>query len=360
MSLTKAVAVIMAGGKGERLWPLSRAHYPKQFLSVTDDDKTMIQKTVDRISSYINYEDIFIVTNHDHADIVRKQLPLIHDDNLLIEPMGKNTAACIGFAAAVISSRYNEAVMVVIPSDHMIFNEHKYIETINHAVEFAKNNEALITIGMTPDHPETGYGYIKYKNDMDDDHGICKVIAFVEKPDSETAEKYLSSGEYLWNSGIFVFKTSDIINSFLKFLPDVYNCINDIRNAYGSAFYHQVVHDCFDRLEPVSIDIGIMEKESKLYVLKGDFGWDDIGNFKALSRINEIDSDGNYTKGEVVSVSTADSIISTRKRLIAAVGLKDLIIIDTDDVLLICHKDSTHEIKKALEHLRENSMKEYL
>lgn len=348
----KVTAVIMAGGRGERFWPKSRNSYPKQFLSLTSDGETMIQKTVKRLLSIVDYEDIFIVTNENYVPIINKQLPDIPASNVLAEPVARNTAPCIALAAAAVNKKYDDAVMMVLPSDHLIKYDELYINTMRHAIKVAENGDNLVTVGITPTYPETGYGYIKFCTDDNDDLGVYKVDKFVEKPCLDVAKEYLNSGKYLWNSGMFVWKTSSICQNLKKFLPSVYEGMIKIKESMGTDDYKQTLRDCFEAFPSESIDFGIMEKADNIYTLSGSFGWDDVGSWLALEKINKTDEYGNYVSGDVITINTNRSIICGNKKLIASVGLDDIIVVDTDDAILVCDKEHTQEVKKVIENLK--------
>lgn len=349
----KITAVIMAGGRGERFWPKSRNDFPKQFLSLTSDGKTMIQKTVQRILPLVSYDDIFIVTNQKYVGLVKEQLPQIPDENILAEPMAKNTAPCIGLACAVIRKKYQDAMMLVLPSDHLIRYEPMYIDTLKQAISVAEQDNTLVTIGITPTYAETGYGYINFSRDTQENRMcVYKVNRFVEKPDIDTAKKYLASGDYLWNSGMFVWKVSSIMNDFARFLPETYEGLERIEESVGQDNFEQVLRTEFEKFKSESIDFGIMEKSDSIYVVSGSFGWDDVGSWLALERINTTNEYGSYVKGDVITINTKRSIVSGGKRLIAMVGVEDMIVVDTDDTILICAKDSAQDIKKVIENLK--------
>lgn len=349
----KTTAVIMAGGRGERFWPKSRNDFPKQFLSLTSDGKTMIQKTVQRILPLVSYDDIFIVTNQKYVGLVKEQLPQIPDENILAEPMAKNTAPCIGLACAVIRKKYQDAMMLVLPSDHLIRYEPMYIDTLKQAISVAEQDNTLVTIGITPTYAETGYGYINFSRDTQENRMcVYKVNRFVEKPDIDTAKKYLVSGDYLWNSGMFVWKVSSIMNDFARFLPETYEGLERIEESVGQDNFEQVLRTEFEKFKSESIDFGIMEKSDSIYVVSGSFGWDDVGSWLALERINTTNEYGSYVKGDVITINTKRSIVSGGKRLIAMVGVEDMIVVDTDDTILICAKDSAQDIKKVIENLK--------
>ncbi|MEG0166767.1 MAG: mannose-1-phosphate guanylyltransferase [Ruthenibacterium sp.] len=357
----KYTAVIMAGGKGERFWPKSRANLPKQFLSLTGDGKTMIQLTVERLLNVVAMEDIFVVTNKNYRDIVQQQLPLLPADNILCEPMAKNTAPCAAYAAAVIGAKYGDAVMCIVPSDHIIKNQHLFADNLKLAARIAEKDNHLVTIGITPTYAETGYGYIKFKQDTGDEMpGAYQVDCFVEKPDIDTARRYLDEGTYLWNSGMFVWKVSSILQNMQTFLPEIYDGAEKIKQAFGTASYEQTVYDVFSACPSVSIDYGIMEKAENIYTIPGTFAWDDVGSWLSLERINLVDGKGNFIKGNVVEIGTENSVFMSEHRLIAAVGVQNLIVVETDDVTLVCDKDNTQDVKKIVEKLRAQGATQYL
>ncbi|MDY3791495.1 MAG: mannose-1-phosphate guanylyltransferase [Oscillospiraceae bacterium] len=348
----KVTAVIMAGGRGERFWPRSRNNCPKQFLSLTSDGETMIQKTVHRLSSLIKQEDIFIVTNENYSALVNEQLPDLPSENVLLEPASRNTAPCIALAAAVIKKKYGDAIMMVLPSDHLIKFNQMFIDTLKIAVSVAEKGNRLVTIGITPTYPETGYGYIHFESNEENEPGIYNVKRFVEKPNIELAKEYYNSGEYLWNSGMFVWKTSAIEANLRKYLPDMNEGMEKIGNAVGTAEFEAVVAAEFPKFKSESIDFGVMEKASEVYTIPGNFGWDDVGNWLALERVNKTNEYGNMIQGDVISINTKNTIVCGAKKLIATVGIEDLVVVDTDDALLICAKDSTQDVKKVIENLK--------
>ncbi len=355
----KTTALIMAGGRGERFWPRSRRNLPKQFLSMTDDGKTMIQLTVERIRPLVELEDVYIATNASYKALVLEQLPGLPEQNILCEPVGRNTAPCIGLGAAHIAKKYEDAVMLVLPSDHLIKRNDVFADTLRAAVGVAEAGENLVTIGITPNYPETGYGYIRYSKETRQGEAYA-VERFVEKPDRETAKQYLAEGTYLWNSGMFVWKLSTIWKNFAKYLPEMKAGLETIGTAVGTPREDDVLQEVFPRLASESIDYGIMEKAENIFILPGDFGWDDVGSWLAVGRIRKTDGQNNVLSGNVVSVGSSDCVIQGGGKLIAAVGLRDMIVVDTEDATLICAKESAGDIKKVLEQLRDAGRDEYL
>ena len=355
----KKTVLIMAGGRGERFWPKSRVNMPKQFLSLTNDGKTMIQMTVERILPLVEMEDIFVVTNQSYKGLVREQLPELPEENILCEPEGRNTAPCIGLGAVHMAKKYGDAVMIVLPSDHLIKYNAIFLNTLTEACQVAERGENLVTLGITPDAPETGYGYIKLR--MDKGQGrVFEVERFVEKPDLETAKAYLASEQYLWNSGMFIWKVSTILDNLKEYVPETYEGLQRIGAAIGTPDAQNVLETEFRAFRSESIDYGVMEKAKNIYILTGAFGWDDVGSWLAVGRINKVNEFGNVLIGNTVTVDTTNCIIQGGGKLIATVGLKDTVIVDTEDALLVCEKNHAGDIKKVLENLKICNRIEYL
>ncbi len=352
-------ALIMAGGRGERFWPKSRKSLPKQFLSLTDDGKTMIQLTVERISPLVSIENVYISTNKDYKNLVLEQLPGIPEENILCEPIGRNTAPCIGLGAVHMQKKHGDAVMMVLPSDHLIKYHKMFLNTLSDACEIAEKGENLVTLGITPDYPETGYGYIKFNPDKIDGQAFA-VDRFVEKPSLEVAKEYLEAEEYLWNSGMFVWKVSTILSNIQTFMPETFEGLKKIQTAIDSDEQTSVLEKVFPEFESVSIDYGIMEKAKNIYILPGAFGWDDVGSWLAVGRIKKSNENGNVVAGNIITVNSRNNIIQGGEKLIATVGVEDLIIIDTEDATLICDKGSAPDIKKVLENLKICNRDEYI
>lgn len=358
----KYTAVIMAGGRGERFWPKSRNDMPKQFLSLFGDGKSMLQLTVERVSSLVSIEDVFVVTNQTYFKIVKEQLPSLPIENILAEPAAKNTAPAIGLAAAVIQKKYGDSIMIVLPSDHLIKQPLLFIDVLKTAINVAMENTNLVTIGITPNYPETGYGYIKFghANYHENHSNVYHVEKFVEKPEIEMAKQYVKSGNYLWNSGMFVWKTSSILNNFKKYMKETYVGLIKIGDAYKTNQFENILLNEFIKFKSVSIDYGIMEVASDIFTIPSSFGWDDVGSWLALERIISNDNHGNAIQGNVVSVDSKNMIILGGKKLIATVGLDDIIIVDTDDVLLVCSKNEAQNVKSVIEALRNQNKTKYL
>lgn len=355
-------SLIMAGGKGERFWPKSRTNLPKQFLNISGN-KSMIQQAVARLERLMSIDHVFIVTNEMYAELIRMQIPHLQQENILIEPVGRNTAPCIGFAAVQIERKFPDSTMIVLPSDHIIKDEDEFLRSLQVATEVAARNENIVTLGITPLYPETGYGYMESMEEYEriDGLDVHRVRRFVEKPSLDNAERYIQTGRFYWNSGIFVWKTRTILNNINKYLPAVYDILSTIQLALGQPDEETVIKSEFVKMPEESIDYGIMEKVDDIYVIPCRLGWDDVGSWTALDRINERDEHGNVTIGNTLVLDTKRSIIeSNNHKLIATLGIEDLIIIDTDDVTLICKKDKAQEVKRLLKELRSQQLEEYL
>jgi mannose-1-phosphate guanylyltransferase len=355
--------VIMAGGKGERFWPWSRAKTPKQLLPLLGT-RTMIQETARRVETIVDHDHLFVVTLRDYAELVLEQLPQILPDNVIVEPSGKNTAACIGLAAAHIRHRFrsDDITMVVLPSDHLISDEGLFIATLMSAVEAADGGDRLITIGIRPTHPETGYGYIKYLSE----HVVLRsskayrVDCFKEKPDVETATRFVQEGTYVWNSGMFVWRVDSIRSAIRDLMPELWAGLEQIEKVMESADGDQVIQSIWAGLPSVSIDYGVMEKASNIYVIPGEFGWSDVGNWAALGSLLPVDEHGNASSSRHVALDTSGCMIHSPKRLVATLGVSDLVIVEMDDVSLICNKDRVQDLRKVLQKLREQGLERYI
>lgn len=357
--MVKKTVLIMAGGRGERFWPRSRKRLPKQFLFLTGDGRTMIQMTLERVLPFVETEDIFISTNKEYRSLVREQLPEIPEENILCEPVGRNTAPCIGLGAVYMERKYKDALMMVLPSDHLIKYHQMFLHTMQDACQIAEENNSLVTIGITPDCPETGYGYIQF----DPEQGKGRAFAvkrFIEKPNLEMAKEYLESEEYLWNSGMFVWKVSSILEKMEQFMPDTLKGLRKIQAAIGTFEQEAVLEKEYFLFASESIDYGIMEKAQKIYTLPGTFGWDDVGSWLAVERIRKTNEFGNIANGNIITIHSKNCIIEGSTKLIAAVGLENLIIVDSEDATLICEKHAAGEIKQVLENLKICNRTEYL
>lgn len=355
----KIVVVIMAGGKGERFWPKSRKKLPKQFLPLCGGPRTMISLTAERAMKFALPEDIFVVSNASYRDLVRQNLPFLPEGNIINEPEAKNTAPCIAVAAAVIAEKYGDAVMAVLPSDHLIKDDEKFASTLKKAAAAAETGDFLITLGVTPQYPETGYGYIKLNKSRQRD-SLFPVERFVEKPDKATAEKYVSSGDFLWNSGMFVWRSSAILARFEKLMPEVYSGARKIACSFGKAEFDDILSCEFKKFPSQSIDYGIMEKAGGIFAIPCDFGWNDMGGWIAAGEVMPKDENGNSAAGEYVALNSSGCIISGGEKLITLMGVKDLIIVDSPDAILIAAKKDAQNIKSLIAEIKQKKSDKYL
>jgi mannose-1-phosphate guanylyltransferase len=354
-------AVIMAGGKGTRFWPLSREKKPKHLLNITGE-KSIIQYTVDRISPLVAKENILIVTGASHADQVREQLPQIPAGNILIEPVGRNTAPCIGLAAMYIQKRTPDAVMVVLPSDHLIMDTEAFLASLMAAREMARRKDCLVTIGIRPRWAETGYGYMERGKTADTvgETKAYQVKSFREKPDQATAERFLKNGGFFWNSGMFIWKVSTLLDAIGKLLPDLYEGLLTIEKAIGTNSEAQILSEVYKKIQPVSVDYGVMEKAPDVVMLEGDFGWNDIGSWDALWDVLEKDKKGNVVRGRIIRSETSNCLVHSPDKMVALIGVEDLIVVETNDALLICRRGSSQDVRKVVARLEEKNLEKYL
>ncbi|MBK8909698.1 MAG: mannose-1-phosphate guanylyltransferase [Chlorobi bacterium] len=360
----KIFAVIMAGGVGSRLWPKSREASPKQLLHILGDG-TMIQNTVARLQPMVPFQDIFIVTNRSQVEAIHQQTPQIPRENIIAEPFGRNTAPCVALAATILRDRDPEGVMVVLPADHWIQNVGEFQQKLRLACEAAQEMRCLVTMGIAPTRPETGYGYIQWLDRADQanrffEQGLRPVKTFAEKPDLTTAQEFLESGDFLWNSGMFAWRVDTIIEEFQQHLPELMEQAESIHAAIGSDYYADQLENIYGQIAPISIDYGIMEKSRRVYVTQCEFGWSDVGSWDETYRLSRKDNNGNSIVGDVITIDTSNSFIRTAGKMIATVGIKDLIVIDTDDALLICHRGDSQRVQGVVDYLRRKKISSLL
>jgi len=345
------VAVVMAGGRGERLWPLSRSYRPKQFVSWKGN--SFFRATVDRITPVVGAENIYVVTQKKYKELALKQAPFIPPSNVIIEPQGKNTAPCIGLAAVIISAlKSPEEIMILLPADHFIGDERTFQKLIRFACRLA-SDDFLVTLGITPLYPNTGYGYIHYgeSHQKEGEMEAFKVLNFTEKPDLETARKYLKEGTYLWNSGIFVWKAKVILEEIEKYMPDLYRGLMKIKEKIGTPQEKEVASKVFKNLESISIDYGVMEKTDRALVIPADMKWSDVGSWVALEEIVEKDEQGNVVLNKHLGIDTQNCIIWTRKPVVT-LGVKNLVVVEADDVIFLMPKSHNQRVRSVIEALK--------
>ncbi|MCM8709416.1 mannose-1-phosphate guanylyltransferase [Clostridium sp. SYSU_GA19001] len=340
-------ALIMAGGKGERFWPLSTEEKPKQFLNLLGKD-SMLQMTVKRLNNLIPLERIFVVTGKKYKQLVKNQLPNLLDRNIIIEPIGKNTAPCLALSAFIINKYYKNCTIAVIPADHLIKNENKFIKTLKAADSFIeKNNNSVVTVGIFPNRPETGYGYIKFgKTNMNiDSFEIKEVERFIEKPNLETAVQYVKEQKFLWNSGMFIWKADTILMLTKKYLSKTYKLLEEIAISKEDKF-EEVLEENYGKVDSISIDYGIMEKADNIYVIPSDFGWDDVGNWTSLERYREKDKNNNVKNNNCIFYKSDGNIVVTNKKVVLN-DIHNLIVVETDEYIMISSKEKEQNIKFA-------------
>lgn len=354
-------AVIMAGGVGTRFWPQSRRARPKQFLNVFGE-ATLIQNTVARLQGLIPPEQCYIVTHERYVEQTRAQLPAVPPENILAEPISRNTAPCIAYAAVTLLDRDPDATMVVLPADHVIEDVRRFQETLRVALEQAQEPGSLVTIGITPTHPATGYGYIQYDDSAatSDSLQAYPVRTFAEKPDQATAERFLDSGDFLWNSGMFIWRADTITEAFAQHLPETHAAFQAAQPVLGTEEERQAVLEAFQQSQRISIDYGIMEQAASVYVVPGSFGWNDVGDWRAVYDLHEKNELGNAIRGTVIAQNASRCLVHSPDRLVVLVGLNDTIVVDTDDALLICRRDSTQQVKNVVEYLYANQLEDYV
>ena len=356
--MNNTYCVIMAGGIGSRFWPLSKTNMPKQFLDILGTGRTFIQQTYDRFKKVCPNENFYVVTSIDYKDLVIQQLPELREDQVLLEPLRRNTAPCIAYACYKIKTINPEAIVIVAPSDHHIQQEDKFLEQIKKGLDFVKNNDALLTLGITPDRPETGYGYIQIesKDSKKEGQNLHKVKTFTEKPDLQLAKIFLESGEFFWNSGIFIWSLPSILKAFETHLNQVSELFAKGSKLYGTADEIPFLNKIYSECQNVSIDYGIMEKANNVYVLCSDFGWSDLGTWGSLYESREKDPQGNVISGKSVMVYNSKNCIVNMpdQKLVVLQGLDGYIVVESEGTLLVCKREDEQQIRQFVNDVRMN------
>jgi len=354
----------MAGGIGSRFWPLSRTGMPKQFLDILGTGETLIQQTIGRFRKICPPENIYIVTNGEYRKMILEQVPYIKESQVLLEPLRKNTAPCIAYANHVIQQKNPEARIVVSPSDHMIMNETEFVKVIKKALSFVRDKDALLTLGIQPSRPETGYGYIQVDGSSDIDGIPClrKVKTFTEKPDLEMAKIFIESGDFFWNSGMFIWSLPAIMNAYEKHLPDMQVLFSDGAGFYNTQEEPGFIQQVYGACDKISIDYGIMEKAGNVYVMCADFGWSDLGTWGSLYEHLDADINGNAVNSpQFLPFSTKNCMVQIPENKLAVIqGLDDFIIIDTEDVLLICKRGDEQQIRQIVDEVKMRGGDRYI
>lgn len=352
---------IMAGGIGSRFWPKSRVSYPKQFLDILNTGETLIQQTFKRFASYIPEENIFIVTSKEYVDIVQQQLPKAKAENILSEPSRKNTAPCVAYVSFKIEQLDPEACLIIAPSDHIITDPETFKDISLKAIDFARHTKSIITLGIKPHYPNTGYGYIQHDS-LPVAEGIYKVKTFTEKPNLELAKTFLESGDFLWNAGLFVWKNSTILKAFQQHQPEMYELFDTEKEHLNTTEEHAAIDRIYSQCTNISIDYAILEKADNVYVIPSSFGWSDLGTWNSAYENMEKDYLGNAVAGEdVIVIDAKECMISSQKnKLVLVQGIEDCIVVDSKDVLLICKKDKEQEIKDYVAEVKRNKGDKFL
>ena len=355
---TSTYCIIMAGGIGARFWPMSRQNRPKQFLDILGTGKSFIRHTYERFAKTVPADHFLVVTNRKYKQLVLEHLPELAEHQVLCEPVGRNTAPCIAYAAYMLAAQDPEASMIVTPADHLILNEEDFRSVIGECLDFAKTHQALLTVGIKPTRPDTGYGYIQ----VSDTKLISKVKCFTEKPDLELAQTFLQCGEFVWNSGIFIWTIRSIIAAFEKYLPDHHALFTAVRHAVGTDAQQPAIEKAFAECRAISIDYGVMEKADNVYVRCGDFGWSDVGTWGSVYQHSRKDRYANAVpESGCYLYNTRNSIVSLPAGKIAAIsGLKEFIVVDTEDVLMICPRSEEQSIKKFIDEVKYHEGEEHI
>jgi mannose-1-phosphate guanylyltransferase len=358
--------VLMAGGIGSRFWPRSRSSQPKQLLQILGT-RSMMQMTYDRIRNLAEPEKILIVTNQDLKEAIAEQIPDIPRENIIGEPFGRNTAPCVGLACAFMKNREpadSNEVMVVLPADHLIQDEQKYLDVLKTAVNYAAHNDYLLTIGIVPAYPETGYGYIQRNEAVlsSNQKTIYKVKTFAEKPNRDTAERFLKSGDFFWNSGMFVWNYNTIMKEFEEYIPELAEGIHQIAEDVGTDNQDEAVLDLYSKIKSISLDYGILEVSKRVGVIEGDFRWNDVGSWEAVYNISEKDDQANVVNTDKkIMLNAGDNYLySSENKIIVAMDVEGLVLVETDDAILICKKEKSQNVKNVVDLLRQKNWDTYL
>lgn len=353
--------VIMAGGIGSRFWPMSRQNKPKQFLDILGVGQTLLQQTYTRFNKLVAPENIYIVTHNDYLDLVKQQLPNLPVANIICEPARRNTAPCIGYAAFKIQALNPNAIMVVSPSDHLILNEDIYLENIKRGVNAAAQNGKLITVGIKPTRPDTGYGYIQLNNE-ELPEGIKKVKLFTEKPNTELAQEFVNSGEFIWNTGINIWAVNNIMQAFEEFLPDIFELFKGGEGLYNTNKEWDFIRNAYLLCKSISIDYGILEKAKNVYALEAGFGWSDLGTWGSVYDLADKDPNQNAIIGKnaLFYDSTNNVVRTSNGKLVVLQGLENYIVVDTESVLLICKKSEEQNIREIVNQVKIEKGEEFV
>ncbi len=353
--------LIMAGGSGTRFWPRSRVKKPKQYLSLFGD-QSLIQESVQRFASFIPEESIYVVSAKSQQAVLESQTTNLPKANLIYEPVGKNTLPAIGLAALFIAEKDPDGILVVSPSDHLIQNNELFQQTIESAAKIANEKDGIVTIGITPKFPATGYGYVQTAAEVKIGQSIrsFEVQKFVEKPNVEVATGYLKSGGFFWNSGIFVFKVSVFLESVRKYAPELYSDLMRIKEHIDTDHYEEALDRIYREVQSISIDYGILEKADNVFLVQGDFIWNDLGSWEEVYKYDQKDENENAKTGEVVFLDTKNSYVYAPNSLVAIVGMDDVIVVQEGDTILVCKRDRAEDIKSVVGEITRRKLDQYL
>ncbi|MBN2104774.1 mannose-1-phosphate guanylyltransferase [bacterium] len=353
--------VVMAGGSGTRFWPKSRENRSKQFLRMFGKD-SLIQSTLKRFSKIVGWDYIYIVAKSNQKELIQKQIRKVPEDNIIFEPVGKNTAACIGLSAVYIGMNAPDDVIIISPADHLVKKESQFCNVIKAAAQLAEDKDALVTIGIRPTRPSTGYGYIQINEEKQTLHQVdtYRVKTFAEKPNYETARRFLESGDFFWNSGIFVFKVSVILKAIEEFMPDLYDTLMEIRNAIGKKDFPALLDRAYHQIKNTSIDYGVMERARNVFMVKGEFEWNDLGSWDQVYKLSSQDSQANATLGNTVLIDTKNSYIASNDGVVAVLGMEDVVVVRDGDAVLVCKRNRSEDVRYIVDRLKREKLKKYL
>ncbi len=359
--MSNIYSLIMAGGSGTRFWPRSKVKKPKQFLNILGED-SLIQETIHRFATFTDAKNIYVVSNKSQAEVLEAQTPMLPKENLIYEPVGRNTLPCIGLAAMFAEKENPDGILVVTPSDHLIQNNELFRDTVLAGAKIAEEKDGIVTIGITPTYPATGFGYVQTSENITGSEAIkqFKVERFVEKPDAPTASKYLEQGGFYWNSGLFIFKVSVFIESIEKFAPELYKDLRKIQAEIGLPTFDNTLDTIYRAVESISVDYGIMEHATNLYLVEGNFDWNDLGSWESVYQVNPKDENGNAGSGDAIFQDSKNSFIHTDNGLVALVGLDDVIVVQDGNTTLVCPRSKAEDVKKIVDQLKAGDKKEYL
>lgn len=353
--------LIMAGGSGTRFWPRSRVAKPKQYLNIIGNE-SLLQSTVKRFSTFTDTENIYIVSNKSQAEVLEAQTPMLPKQNLIYEPVGKNTLPCIGLAAMFAEKENPNGIMVVAPSDHLINNNDLFKQTVLAAAKIAEERDGIVTIGITPTHPATGYGYVQTANEINGDNKIrqFKVERFVEKPNELKASEYLRQGGFYWNSGLFIFKISVFLDAVKAFAPELYGDLRKIQADLGNPSFDQTLDTTYRAVQSISVDYGIMEHAKNIYLVEGNFDWNDLGSWESVYQVDEKDENGNVNSGEAIFLESKNSYVFTDNGIVTVIGIDDVVVVRDGNAVLVCKRNKTEDIKKIVDQLKSENNNHFL